>query len=137
MTNLEWLVQNRPEIIIKSLSTTYTAIKIDKNTGVIGKCDDVCCSCLFSDQNGTSEDCVYRITEWLEAEHKDKKQIKNLTDDDIDKICCGKGCCNCILNIGSGYYANGCYANIKRYIKNEWGLTISELAEFENKVVEV
>ncbi len=132
MTNLEWLMQNRPEVIIKSLSTTYTAIKVDKNTGVIGQCDDECYNCLFSDQNGTSEDCVYRIAEWLEAEHKDRKQIKNLTNDDIDKICCGKGCGNCALSID-----NCCYANLKRHLKNEYGLTISELAEFENKVVEV
>jgi len=134
MTNLEWLIKEKPELAIKCLTRTYAAIRINKNTGDIGTCNDECYDCLFCDQNGASEDCVYRIAEWLKAEHKVRKQIKDLTDGEIGKICNNQSACvECGLRLGNGF----CYRNVVKIIKDEYGMTIEELANFGKKIVEV
>ena len=134
MTNLEWLIKEKPELVTDCLSRTYAAIKVEKSTGDIGMCDDECYNCLFCDQNGASEDCVYRIAEWLKEEHKVRKQIKDLTDEEANKICDNHcACLECGIRLGNGY----CYRNIVKGIKDEYGITIEELANFGKKIVEV
>lgn len=134
MTNLEWLIKEDPELAIKCISEVDAAISIDKSTGVMSTCEDECWNCLFSDKYGESAGCVCRIAEWLKAEHKEKKQIKDLTEEEFDKICDDNHkCADCPLRLKGGY----CFKNVKTYIKSECGATLEELVEFEKKTVEV
>jgi len=134
MTNLEWLIKEKPELAIDCLSRTYLAIKVNKNTGDIEMCDDECCSCLFCDQNCSSEDCIYRIADWLKAEHKDRKQIKDLTQEEIKCICYSSGSCKkCELKLSNGF----CYKNIVREIKENYNTTVEGIIDFGKKIVEV
>ena len=135
MTNLEWLIKEDPELAIKCISEVDAAICIDKDTGVMSTCEDECQNCLFKSNYGNSSlGCVCRIAEWLKAEHKEKKQIKNLTEEEFAKICNDNHiCADCPLRLDNGY----CFKNIKNYIKDEYGVTLEKLAEFEKKTVEV
>ena len=134
MTNLEWLVKEDPELAIKCLSEVDAAICIDKDTGVTSQCDEECDKCIFSINGGDATGCVDRIVKWLKAEHKEKKQIKNLTEEEFDKICHDNHrCADCPLRLENGY----CFKNVKTYIKDEYGATLEELVEFTKKTVEV
>lgn len=135
MTNLEWLIKEKPEIAMDCLSRTYLAIKVNKDTGDIGMCDDDCCNCLFSDPNCGSEDCIYRITDWLRAEHKNRKSIKDLTQKEVENICDHRSVCKeCELRLSNGH----CYYNIIREIKENYNITtVEEIVDFGKKIVEV
>ena len=134
MTNLEWLIKEDPELAIKCISEVDAAISINKDTGVMSTCEDECHHCIFSDKYGDSVGCVCRIAEWLKAEHKEKKQIKDLTEAEFTKVCNRYDkCSDCILHVNKGY----CYKNVIRMLKDEYGTTVTELAEMEKKTVEV
>ena len=134
MTNLEWLIKEDPELAIRCISEVDAAISINKDTGVMSTCEDDCHHCIFSDKYGDSIGCVCRIAEWLKAKHKEKKQIKDLIKEDFDKICNDNHrCADCPLRLDNGY----CYKNVKTYIKDEYGVTLEDLVEFEKKTVEV
>lgn len=134
MTNLEWLIKEKPELAITCLSEVDAAVSVNKNTGAIETCDEECHNCLFSDKYGDNQGCVCRIAEWLKAEHKDKKQIKDLTYEEVKEICHNRSTCGvCELRLSNGF----CYHNIIRNLKDDYSTTAEEIAEFGKKIVEV
>lgn len=99
MTNLEYLVKNKPFTLKMILSGDGSNLAINKHTMEIRACDGLdCIDCYFS---GTKEGCPSKIREWLGEEHIEQKLIKQLTQEDIEVICHGRPCDECPLNLQS------------------------------------
>ena len=67
MTNYEYLLQEKPDIVKECLMSAQS-IHIDKYTGEIGKCyrGDKCDRCNFKN----IEKCYGKLTLWLEEEYR-------------------------------------------------------------------